>query len=66
MGAAFGPRALGLSKSSHAIGTIKISQRVHIYNHWGIGTHNSFYSMVFGGPNSLIVVYVDPLGMCPS
>ena len=26
-----------------------LSQRVHIYNHSGIGTHNSFYSMVFWG-----------------
>ena len=41
------------------------SQRVHIYNHQGIGTHNSFCSMVLLGLNSLIVVYMDPLGLQP-
>ena len=42
-----------------------LTQRVHLYNHYGIGTRNSFCGMaMYGilGPNSRIVVYMNPLG----
>ena len=50
------PRRMKLDQIS---GPQTLTRGVHIYNHKGIGTHNSFYSMAFW---SLMVVYMDPLG----
>ena len=35
---------------------------IYIYYHYGVSSPKMLLIMVLGGPNSIIAVYVDPLG----
>ena len=39
-----------------------VPQRLHIDYHPGIGPQKTILIMVWGEPNSIIVVYMEPLG----